>query len=176
MSKYIAFLRGINVSGKNIIKMDVLKVIFEELGFTAVSTYIQSGNIIFKSKINSKQEIENLIEQHIFTKLGMSIQTIVVSETEMTDYLSQCPFKEMDSGKLYFTFCKEASIIALEMPIVEGKDVFVKNGSIVYLYIPDGYGRTKLNNNFFEGKLKTTCTTRNLLTCEKIHAMLQQVV
>ena len=64
-TRYIALLRGINVGGNNIIKMTDLKVVFEEIGFTAVSTYIQSGNVLFSTQEQNKQTIEAKIEEHL---------------------------------------------------------------------------------------------------------------
>jgi uncharacterized protein (DUF1697 family) len=67
MLQYLALLRGINVGGNNIIKMTDLKAGFENIGFSDVSTYIQSGNVIFKSEENNKTKIINLIERSLIT-------------------------------------------------------------------------------------------------------------
>ena len=68
--KYLALLRGINVGGKNIIKMDELKKIFEGMKFTDVKTYIQSGNVIFLDYENDQIKIQKKIERSLFKKLN----------------------------------------------------------------------------------------------------------
>ena len=168
MNKYIAFLRGINVSGKHLIKMDELKGLFEEIGFTAVKTYIQSGNILFYSNHMDKKDVENTIEAGIATRFNMTVPAIVLPAEALESYLEQNPYKDAPSGTLYFTFCKDMPTAALSRAFSDEDDKFMQKDSVIYLHIPNGYGRTKLNNQFFESKLKVICTTRNFQTCRKM--------
>ncbi len=77
MQVYISFLKGINVGGNNIIKKEVLKELYENLGFKKVTTYIQSGNIIFMAEGKNIDQLEEMIEGQIQNKLNLQIKGIV---------------------------------------------------------------------------------------------------
>lgn len=169
---YIALLRGINVSGQKLIKMTDLKALFETLNFYDVKTYIQSGNVIFR--INDKRSKDNLaeeIEQAIQKQYSFHSSVILRTLEEWQTIIHENPFlKEIDSdsNSLYLIVLKAkpvAELIAkLEKVKTEFSDNFVISGEEIYLNCKNGYGKTKLNNNFFESKLKTAATTRNLKT------------
>ncbi len=91
MSKYIALLRGINVGGKNKVSMSLLKSAFEEIGFAMVSTYINSGNVIFDSEISDKVELIRLCEDIIAQKFGFTIPVCIISYAELADALNHAP-------------------------------------------------------------------------------------
>ncbi len=91
MQTYIALLRGINVGGKNKVSMALLKTAFEELGFTEVRTYINSGNVIFKSEPSDKIELINLCEKVIAKHFGLAIPVCIISAAELADALSHSP-------------------------------------------------------------------------------------
>lgn len=91
MDKYIAFLRGINVGGKNIIKMDSLKKEFEEMGFSSVKTYIQSGNVLFESDIDNQNKIEERIENTLAKKFKYKAKVLVRSKKEIKNTISSFP-------------------------------------------------------------------------------------
>ncbi|MDF2636607.1 MAG: cytoplasmic protein, partial [Pelosinus sp.] len=87
---YIALLRGINVGGKNMIKMADLKHMFEALGLCRVETYIQSGNIIFESEEN-EETLRVMIENAITKLNGSSIAVILRTATELEQIIQDCP-------------------------------------------------------------------------------------
>lgn len=89
--KFIALLRGINVGGNNKVSMSELKVIFEQAGMQNVSTYINSGNVIFESNINSKEKIANTIEKVIETTLGLSIKVVVIDKNALLSLSNSLP-------------------------------------------------------------------------------------
>ena len=89
--EYLALLRGINVGGKNIIKMDELKKIFEELKFTDVITYIQTGNVIFKDSENDKTKLTKRIEDRLFEKLNSKINIVLLTFPEMKELIDNKP-------------------------------------------------------------------------------------
>ena len=89
--EYLALLRGINVGGKNIIKMDELKKIFEELNFTDVITYIQTGNVIFKDSENNKTKLTKRIEDRLFEKLNSKINIALLTFPEMKELIDKKP-------------------------------------------------------------------------------------
>jgi len=170
MKKYISILRGINVSGKNLIKINSLKEMYEALGFLNVKTYIQSGNVVFQSAATNLEKLEMLISDGILDRFTFNVPVFVREVSELKDILARNPFlKEMeeDSSKLHLTFLSKAP----EKQHVESignfsylPDKYFIVERTVYLFCPNGYGKTKLNNNFFENKLKVKATTRNLRT------------
>ncbi|MBK9097059.1 MAG: DUF1697 domain-containing protein [bacterium] len=169
MKKFIALLRGINVSGQKQIKMSELKSLFEKTGFQDVETYIQSGNVIFSTKETSTEKLSLKISSAIKKQFGFDVQVIVVTPEEIEQALKKNPFikKKKDTDKLYVIFLSEipskVSVNNLNRNDYLPEE-FVIDGSCVYLFVPNGYGKAKLNNNFFENKLKVFGTTRNLKT------------
>ena len=169
MKKFIALLRGINVSGQKQIKMSGLKSLFEKAGFQNVETYIQSGNVIFSSKETSSEKLSLKISSAIRKQFGYDVQLIVVTPEEIEDTLKKNPFikKKKDTDKLYVIFLSETPS-KVSINNLKGDDYlpeeFVVKGRNVYLFVPNGYGKAKMNNNFFENKLKVFGTTRNLKT------------
>ncbi|MEO6905006.1 MAG: DUF1697 domain-containing protein [Ginsengibacter sp.] len=172
---FISILRGINVSGQKKILMADLKALYEKLGFKNVSTYIQSGNVIFES--NEKlpdTELAKKIETTIDRKYGFEVVVIIRSEEEMKGTISSNPFlkeKNSDTKRLYVTFLSE--IPAKENVESIGNvdfspDRFIIFEKVVYIYVDNGYGETRISNNFFEKKLKVKATTRNWNTVNKL--------
>jgi uncharacterized protein (DUF1697 family) len=169
MKKFIALLRGINVSGQKQIKMSELKTLFEKSGFKNVETYIQSGNVIFSTKETSAKKLSSKISAAIKKQFGFEVRVIVVTPEEIEDSLKKNPFikKKKDTDKLYTIFLSEipskASINNFNKDDYLPEE-FVIDGKCIYLFVPNGYGKAKINNNFFENKLKVFGTTRNLKT------------
>lgn len=91
MEKYIALLRGINISGKNKISMPILKLGFEEIGFINVITYINSGNVIFFTESKNKNELITKIKNMISDKFKLNIPITVISIEELSDVLKNAP-------------------------------------------------------------------------------------
>ncbi len=108
METYISLLRGINVSGQKKILMADLKALYETLKFKGVVTYIQSGNVIFKTdKKESNQNLAKKIEQSIFKKYNFNVPLIVRSTSEIENIISNNPFlkdSNIDIDKLHVTF------------------------------------------------------------------------
>jgi uncharacterized protein (DUF1697 family) len=177
--QYISILRGINVGGNRKILMKDLKSLYEGLGFSKVETYIQSGNVIFESEQKlSTTELEVKIQQAITETFGFDVPVIVRSAEEWTHIVSKSPFwkeKDVDIEKLHLTILKQIPYPELVMEIKGMKfqpDRFEILGSDVFVYCENGYGRTKITNDFFEKKLKTQATTRNWKTVMKLHEMI----
>jgi uncharacterized protein (DUF1697 family) len=163
------------MAGHNTIKMSDLATLMKETGFKDAETYIQSGNIIFSGSDNlSKTEITSKIEEAIFRKLGQTISAIVRTEKEMREEVSLNPFlseKDFDPAKmavLFLTDKPSADQIAKVANIGYPPDKFQISGSEIFIYCPNGFGRTKLYTNFFEKKMKVTGTARNWKTINTI--------
>lgn len=174
MNTYIAILRGINVSGKNMIKMPILVKTFESLGLANVKTYVQSGNVIFQSESKIPEDLQKHIYEQIDKDLGTQIPVIVLESKYIIEIQGNNPFakiKDIDLTKLHVTFLSEKPDGENISKIDAAKyapDEFIIDSKVIYLYCPGGYGNTKLNNNFFENKLKVNATTRNWNTVNKL--------
>ena len=174
MVTYICFLRGINVSGQKKIKMVELKEAFECMGFDQVTTYIQSGNVVFKTESTPTDQLELAIEAMLKTHFGFDIAVIVLTHDELTNAVQNNPYvkdQEKEEKKLYLAYLKE-------LPTTENKDLLARydyfpevyqiNEKVLYFYAANGAGRAKMNTNFFEAKLKVKATMRNWRTSNKL--------
>lgn len=181
MNQFVCLLRGINVSGKNSIKMGALKEVFELLGFTSVYTYIQSGNVVFTSKNDNRLQLETMISAKITEIFQLNIAVFVFGKNGFNVIVSENFFLKninIDTKKLHVTFMSqspESTAIAELMAINFGSDEFKIVQNIIYLYCSNGYGNTKLTNTFFEKKLKVNCTTRNWNTTLKLGGMVNNI-
>ena len=92
MKTHLALLRGINVSGHNMIKMDVLKSTLEKLGFQKVQTYIQSGNVFLESDEESAAKIAFVIKQEIYRVFGYDVPILVISKPDLEACFVNCKF------------------------------------------------------------------------------------
>lgn len=174
MIKFIALLRGINVSGQKKIRMSDLKSLFEDLDFTNVQTYIQSGNVMFESKTDDIKSLEVKIANGIKQKFGFDVKVIVKTCAELKYILNNNPFlkkQKANTDWVYVTFLSEEpssiSIKNLKEVIYKPEEYFIDSKTI-YVLLPNGYGRAKLNNIFFENKLKVFATTRNWKTVNEL--------
>lgn len=189
MTRYISILRGINVSGHKLIKMDALRRSYESLGFHNVVTYLQSGNIIFSTEDTSPgetiakntaqgeaspEELTRVISRQIEKDFGFHVPVIVLSSNQLKKIIEDNAFAKdstKDHAFLHVTFLsstpENTSAGALE-ETAQGDEEISLVGNAVYLYCPHGYGRTKLTNNFLETKLKVIATTRNWKTTNEL--------
>lgn len=177
MEKYIAILRGINVSGQKKIKMDDLRSLMEELKLKNVQTYIQSGNLVFEHSKVGEVELAKKIGEMLFQHYGFQVPVITRTLSEWKYVFDNNPFlnnRDEDISKLHVTFLSDNPQQEYLNKIKEyayPPDEFIIAGKQVYLFCPDGYGITKLSNTFFENKLKVTATTRNFKTVSKLVEM-----
>ncbi len=180
MPVYVAILRGINVSGHNMIKMDKLLDLFQHLRFSNVSTYIQSGNVIFQDKSTDPKELEKKIVRKIEQEFGFAVPVLVKDKSELVEISKHNPFvrRKEDNAYLHVTFLSEDPEKASVEKIVQGiygKDEFIISGKTIYLFCPNGYGNTKLSNHFFENKLKVVATTRNWKSVNELVRMAESL-
>lgn len=170
MRTYISLLRGINVSGRNPVKMKALQAMYESLGFSKVITYIQSGNVVFRSEPAEPEELERKISSGIFRSFGFDVPVFVLDPETLKKTVSLNPFLPSRSEEifhLHLTFLSAEPDKSISGSLIAEKylpDEFLFIAKVIYLYCPGGYGNTKLNNNFLEKKLNVTATTRNWKT------------
>jgi uncharacterized protein (DUF1697 family) len=171
---YISMLRGINVSGQKKIKMDVLTRLYESLGYKSVRTYIQSGNVVFDTSEKDSGKIILSIENLIANSLGFDVRVFLKTAGELSRILENNPFRELKENSLYVIFLsgipEEPNLEKINLAKNKTENYYL-TGSVVYLSCPNGYGVSKLNNNFFEKVLNVSATTRNWNTVNKLFEM-----
>ncbi|MDX2474592.1 MAG: DUF1697 domain-containing protein [Candidatus Krumholzibacteria bacterium] len=173
--KMISLLRGINVSGQKKILMADLKRLYEGLGFTQVTTYIQSGNVVFETSDRRRKHLQNSIQSAIAAKYGFDVPVELRSRRDLQQVIANCPFAEVDlvaeGSRVAVVFLGDqpaASAVAKLAQHVHPPEKLVVMGREVYLHCPDGFGRTKLTNQMIEKKLGTVATARNWKTVLKL--------
>lgn len=166
METYVALLRGINVGGNRRIKMEALKEMFYELDAKDVRTYIQSGNVVFlHSEIDSDQ-LADKISKRIKKYFGLEVPILIKTQRQWKQIVLNNPYPKQ-TIHLHVTFLSELVNHTFDEELFL-PDEFSLQGDIVYLVCPKGYSNTKLNNTFFEKKLKVVATTRNWKSINEI--------
>lgn len=175
MTKYIAFLRGINVGGNKLIKMTDLKAAFVSLGFKDVKTFIQSGNVLFGSKKSEIKSLQKKIEKKLKSLFGFDISVIIRTEEDLKIIIEGNPFKKIkdsDKGVKYITFLAEEYKNKLKLPLLSPKKdvkvIDIIKGNAFSLSYPGKDGRFGFPNAFIEKELGISATTRNPKTLERI--------
>jgi len=170
---YIAFLRGINVGG-HVVKMDRLRELFVELGFSNVRTYIQSGNVFFETSQTDRAQLAHTIEQHLSQALGYEVPVFLRTIPELEDILALNPFQSMDitpDMRPCILFTSEKVSENLALPLLSPKrDIAIvhttEHEAFVVWYIIDG--RPPAGSGFLEKTLGRRTTTRFFHTAAKI--------
>ncbi|MBL7813156.1 MAG: DUF1697 domain-containing protein [Bacteroidetes bacterium] len=173
MTTRICLLRGVNVTGKNPMNMKELALCLSRTGMDNVSTYIQSGNVLYHSDKSIAADTET-IHKEILAQWGYDLPVLVFDATQLGKWIEESPFAgkpEVNPEKLHVTYLHATPAAALLtdlLPTVLPGEAFAFGDRVVYLYCPGGYGNTKLDNTFFEKKLKVAATTRNWKTTLKL--------
>lgn len=175
---HVALLRGINVGGKNTLPMKDLARMFADAGCTNVRTYIQSGNVIFEAPAGAPG-ITELVKAKIEKRFGYRIPVILRTSQQLLKIIRDNPFLAAgaDQKALHVYFLADlanARAIGTLDPGRSAPDAFHVRGQEIYLHLPNGMGRSKLTNTYFDSKLSTTCTARNWATVLKLAAMMAE--
>lgn len=165
MNTYIALFRGINVGGKNVLPMKELAAVLEGLGLNKVQTYIQSGNVVFKTAKGSKQGLAKDIGAAIGKSHGFVPQVLVLSVQELRNALVANPFpdgeNEPKSLHLFFLESSPANPDLKRLASLQSvSERFKLIGTVFYLHAPEGVGRSRLASNV-EKALGVSVTARN---------------
>jgi uncharacterized protein (DUF1697 family) len=166
--RYVALLRGINLGARNKLAMGDLRALVEALGGEDVETYVQSGNVVFTSGADAGT-LERGLADEIGRAHGLEVPVLVRSAGELNTIVRKNPFLRAgaDEKSLHVTFLDEKPQQALVKkldPSLSSPDELRVAGREVYLLCPNGYGRSKLSNAFFEKRLDVVATTRNWRT------------
>src|SRR5579864_2688865 len=167
MPVLISMLRGVNVGPHNRIKMDALRALYESLKFEDPRTYVQSGNVIFRTKEKNTAQLAKKIQSAIEKKFGCSPEVILRTTDELKKAIAASPFADrpqLEPGKILVTFLSaepphEAQSIIASLK-AHPEELHLK-GRELYIYFPNGAGRTKLPWSSVERLFKVTGTARN---------------
>ena len=171
--RYVALLRGINVTGNTIIKMADLKKSFESLGFKNVVSYVNSGNLAFDSKKISERSLTKKLEDTVERDFGKRVSVMVREQSAIPKIIAANPYDgEFESHKeMHVLFLKD------EIPkeqVEELRDAapkaerFTINGREIYCHLPMGVADSLLGRGLVEKKLKIAVTARNWRTVKKL--------
>lgn len=174
--KYVAFLRGINVGGKNKVKMEALREICAALGFENVKTYINSGNVIFETGEKSDDKLAAAIEKAIESELSLTLKVMVRTMAEINEIIKNNPFAgQFDEDKyLHVLFLNEAlPSEKKEFLLAHGSEdeMFAVQNREIFCLLKKGVADSLLGKGFIDKKLKTPATARNWRTINKIAAL-----
>jgi uncharacterized protein (DUF1697 family) len=176
MPHYVALLRSVNVAGHGRVSMADLTQTFLTLGHTDVATYIQTGNVLFRSPGRSAPTLAAAIEAQLERDFGHSPAVILRTVKELARVVATSPFpkKGADPSRHHVTFLATAPdkehLAAFNAP-PSGHDELTIVGQEVYVHTPDGYAGTKLTGTLLERRLGVVSTTRNWNTVTKLHAL-----
>lgn len=176
MHTYIALLRGINMAGHKVIKMDDLRKCFESMRFKNVRTYIQSGNVIFESSEINTDKLCNTIEKGLTKSFGHEIAVFVRTLEEFKKIAKLNPFKKITThteSKMFVTFVSEEIRTKLTVPMFSTRkdvEVIAVKGRDFFSLSHEVKGRFGFPNLFIEKEFGMAATTRNWNTLIKLAA------
>lgn len=174
--RYIALLRGINVTGTNMIKMDALRQAFETPGFKKVVSYINSGNLAFNTPKSAEIKLVSKIENAIADEFGLRVSVMIREQSSISDVLANNPF----AGQ--YESHKQMNVLFLREPIpIEKQDEILAlqtdleriaiRGREIYLLLLCGFPESVLGRGLIERRLKIPITVRNWRTVEQLAKM-----
>jgi len=174
MAVLISLLRGVNVGGHHKLKMDALRALYESLKLRDPHTYVQSGNVIFRTEERDLLELTKRVQNGIERKFGFRPDVIVRTASELRDVIARNPFakrRDIHPSKLLVTFLashpgQEARDRVLRIK-TDPEELRIE-GRELYTYYPNGMARPKLSWSVIEKTLKTSGTGRNWNTVTKL--------
>jgi len=171
--KYVALLRGINVGGRNMIKMETLQVTFESLGFTDVKSYINSGNLVFETAQTDDGKLAKRIHDGIKKDFGFDISVMVRSEAEIDEIIANNPYIgqfENDKYMHVFFLVSELSDEKTQVLLAKNSDteMIAVCGRTIYYLLRISIIDSVLGKGFVDKKLKVAATARNWRTVKKL--------
>lgn len=179
MTAFVSLFRGINVGGHHKVPMNELKRVHEALGLRDVVSYIQSGNVVFTSDDKDVAQLQTQIEDAFENKFGFHVEVIIRTSAELQDIIAKNPLQNQHSNEPNWV----AVMFLATYPDTTAQEELLKSyagpeelsiiGKELYIYYPNGIGRSKLSHSFIEKKLKTGGTARNWNTVLKLQELTQ---
>ena len=177
MKAFVGLFRGINVGGRNILPMKELVSLMEGVGAKSVSTYIQSGNVVFQAVGGEESGLAAKIQDSIEERYSFRPELVILDEIAIESAIAGNPFAEADSApnKVHLSFLSalpsNPDLDALER-IRAPSERYELKGTVFYFHAPDGIGRSKLAARI-ERSLGVSGTGRNWRTVRKLQEMIQ---
>ncbi len=181
MPVLISMLRGVNLGGHNKIKMDALRALYESLKFEDPRTYVQSGNVIFRTKEKNSPGVSKKIQNAIEREFGCRPEVILRTTDELRKTIAANPFassRNLEPSKILVTFLASEPGSEAHATLLSPKSHLEElhlQGRELYIYFPDGVGRSKLPWSSVERLLKTTGTARNWNSVTKMLAIAEEM-
>ena len=174
MNRYVAFLRAINVGGRNLVKMDRLRAIFEAMKFKNVETFIASGNVIFDARSDDPAALERQIEKRLRAELGFDVATFVRSTAEVCAIADYQPFKRVDGDcALWVAFLKalpSGDATKKVEKLATKIDEFHVHRRELYWLCRTHMSASEISGALLEKTLGIPATMRNVTTVRKLAA------
>lgn len=172
MLKYIALLRGINVGGHRKLKMKDLRAMLKSMGFKNISTYIQSGNVVFETDETDVGNLESSIKEQIDEQFGYQVPVIIRTHATFKKALNNIPYEKKEGWKRYITFLSEAPDTD-QKKLLESQSSTIEQFSVgdkeIYVQVDKQTSqKPKFSSSFIQQKLNISATNRNLRTVNKI--------
>ncbi|OLR94814.1 DUF1697 domain-containing protein [Actinokineospora bangkokensis] len=176
MTRFVALLRAVNIGGTSSMPMAELREVLTGAGLTDVRTYIQSGNAVFAAGSSDEAEVAEVVRGAIRARWGKDIPVLLRTADELDAVIAANPYlgEQDDLTKLHVTFLDREpgqDKVATLVPPAGETGVLTVIGREVFLHVPDGYGRTKLQNVFVERRTGAVSTTRNWKSVLKLREM-----
>lgn len=161
------------MSGQKKVSMPELKLCLVQAGLLNVETYIQSGNVFFDVDERDERDLTEIIERAIKSTFEFDVPTLVLPREIFRQVINRNPFlnDEVDTKKLYVAFLfdpLDKNLVDALAEAYHGHDNYEIKGGVIYMKFQQGIGKSKMDNNFFERKLKLRATTRNWNTVLKL--------
>jgi uncharacterized protein (DUF1697 family) len=181
MTVLISLLRGVNLGGHRKVKMDELRALYESIGFEDVQTYINSGNVLFRTAGRDLVRLRKRIEDAIESACGFRSDVILRTPSDLRGVIVRNPFTArpaMDPSKLAIHFLAadpSADDREQVLAINAAPEELRIHGRELYIYYPNGMGRPKLSLPLVEKTLRTSGTSRNWNTVRKLLEMAEKL-
>lgn len=174
MGVVISMLRGVNLAAHNRVKMDALRALYESLGLEEPQTYIQSGNVVFKTQERDFVRLARRVEANVQKTFGFHADVILRTSSDLREVIARNPFRtrrDIHPSKLLVTFLAsapdpQACASVLKMK-TDPEELWI-DGREVYIYYANGMARTKLSWVLVAKALKITGTGRNWNSVTKL--------
>jgi uncharacterized protein (DUF1697 family) len=192
MATHVALLRGINVGGRNKVPMADLREVVAALGHTGVTTYIQSGNVLFSTADTDTAKLAAALESAIEDRFGLWSSVVVLSRDELAGVLAACPYQDEPNPRLVHVVFLNAEPhpdllgrieAAASAAAAKGsRDAVQAAGRALYVHTPDGFGKSELAQDLFrivtppskQKKQALAATARNWATATKLLSLCEE--
>ena len=177
MASYVSLFRAINVGGNNQVKMAALKAIHEALGFSNVTTYLQTGNVVFEYDEADPTQLAGQISNAFEQQFGFHSEVMVRSAAQIKLLFNHNPFLQQPEKEakwivvMFLAGCPESQVWQAFLESYAGPEELFSSDQELYIYYTNGIGRSKLSNALIEKKLKVLGTGRNWNTVTKLLEM-----